>query len=63
MPERRIGKLRRRVDLQLVRDIEIVQNEPPCKAIRRHVGVEVAERGWVGKDPCPRITHQMRANR
>ncbi len=31
--ERRIGKLRRRVDPQLVRDIEIVQYQPPCQAL------------------------------
>ena len=50
-----VGELRRRFDLQLVRDIEIVQDQAAGEAAGGHVGVEVAEGGRMRQKPRGRM--------
>ena len=45
-----VAELGRRVDLQLVGDVEIVNDEAPGQTVGRHVRVEVAERRRMGQE-------------
>ena len=46
-----VAELGWRVNLQLVRDIEIVHDQAAGKAVGRYMGVEVAERRGMGHEP------------
>ena len=51
LDECRIGQQRRRVDLEVVSDVEIVKRQPAGEALWRDVDVEIAERSRVREEP------------